>query len=119
MEHKNLQTRTKQFALQVIKFCESLPKDETSRILARQLLRSGTSVAANYRAACRAKSKPAFISKMGDVLEEADESAFELLIDSRKANQSAAAPLLKEANELVAISISSINTAKRNTSSHG
>ena len=72
---------------------------------------------ANYRAACRAKSKPTFISKMGDVLEEADESGYwiELLIESGKVNQKTAAPILLEANELVAISISSINTAKRNS----
>ena len=117
MKHQNLQIRTKQFALQVIKFCEGLPKDETSRILARQLLRSGTSVGANYRAACRAKSKPAFISKMGDVLEEADESGYwvELLSETGKVAAKTAAPILSEANELVAISISSINTAKQNS----
>src|SRR5436309_6677246 len=116
MQHQNLEIRTKQFALDVIKFSEGLPKDDTSRILARQLLRSGTSVGANYRAACRSKSKPAFISKMGDVLEEADESGFwiELLCDSGKVDQKTAAPILREANELVAISICSINTAKGN-----
>ena len=68
MKRQNLQTRTKQFALQVIKFCENLPKDETSRIIARQLLRSGTSVGANYRAACLGKSKPTFISKWATCL---------------------------------------------------
>jgi four helix bundle protein len=117
MKHENLQIRTKQFALQVIEFCERLPKDETSKILTRQLLRAGTSVGANYRAACRAKSKPAFISKMGDVLEEADESGYwiELLSESGKVNEKTAAPVLSEANELVAISISSINTARRNS----
>jgi len=116
MKHQNLQIRAKQFALRVIKFCEGLPKDETSRILTRQLLRSGTSVGANYRAACLATSKPAFISKLGDVLEEADESGYwiELLVDAGKIEQSSAAPLLNEARELVAISIASINTAKRN-----
>lgn len=114
MKHDNLRNRTKQFALDVINFCESLPNDETSRILRRQLLRSGTSVGANYRAACRAGSKLDFISKMGIVLEEADESAFwiELLIDSAKTTPSHANPLFKEANELVAICISSINTAR-------
>ena len=119
MKHQNLQIRTKQFALQVIKFCEGLPKDETSKILARQLLRSGTSVGANYRAACLAKFKPAFISKMGDVLEEADESGYwvELLVYASKVDPQPAAPLLKEAKELVAIAISSINTAKRNSGS--
>jgi len=117
MKDHNLQLRTKQFALQVIQFCERLPNDETSKILKRQLLRAGTSVGANYRAACRAKSKPAFISKMGDVLEEADESGYwtELLADSGKVDPTTAALVLSEANELVAISISSINTAKRNS----
>jgi len=116
---QNLQIRTKQFALQVIKFCDGLAKDETSRILARQLLRSGTSVGANYRAACLAKSKPTFISKLGDVLEEADESGYwvELLVDAGKADQQFATPLLDEARELVAIVGSSINTAKRNSES--
>src|SRR5215469_3082971 len=117
MKRLDLQIRTKQFALQIIQFCEKLPKDEASTVLKRQLLRSGTSVGANYRAACRAKSKPAFISKMGDVLEEADESGYwiELLVQSGKVDQNAVAPLLKEASELVAICISSINTAKQNS----
>jgi four helix bundle protein len=116
VKDRDLQFRTKQFALQVIQFCEKLPKDDTSKILKRQLLRAGTSVGANYRAACRAKSKPAFISKMGDVLEEADECGYwiELLCESGKVDHKTAAPVLTEANELVAISISSINTAKGN-----
>jgi four helix bundle protein len=114
MKHQNLQLRTKQFALQVVKFCESLGKDGTSTILGRQLLRSGTSVGANYRAVCRAKTKRDFISKFGTVLEEADESAFwiELLIDAGKIGAEKAGPLLREAGELVAISVSSINTAR-------
>src|SRR5712692_7064797 len=117
MKQSDLLLRTKQFALQVIQLCERLPNDETSKILRRQLLRAGTSVGANYRAACRAKSKPAFISKMGNVLEEADESGYwiELLLESGKVDEGTAAPVLREANELVAISISSINTAKRNS----
>ncbi len=117
MKPQNLQIRTKQFALQVIKFCEGLPKDETGRILTRQLLRSGTSVGANYRAACLAKSKPAFISKLGDVLEKADEPGYwvKLLVDSGKVQQEIASPLLNEAKELVAITVSSINTAKRHS----
>lgn len=89
VKHQNLQRRTRQFALQVIKFCERLPTDETSKILARQLLRSGISVGANYRAACLAKSEPTFISKLDDVLEEADESGYwmELLLDAGKTGQ--------------------------------
>jgi four helix bundle protein len=119
MKERDLQLRTRQFALQVIQFCERLPNDETSKILRRQLLRAGTSVGANYRATCRAKSKPAFISKMGDVLEEADECAYwiDLLLESGKVNGQTAAPLLSEANELAAICISSINTARRSPSS--
>src|SRR5438874_12738114 len=103
MKNQDLQFRTKQFALQVIQFCERLTNDATSKILRRQLLRSGTSVGANYRAACRAKSKPAFISKMGDVLEEADECGYwiELLSESGKVDPNIAAPVLSEANELV------------------
>lgn len=116
--NENLQVRTKRFALQVIEFCELLPKDETSRILGRQLLRAGTSVGANYRAACRAKSKPAFISKMGDVLEESDECGYwmELLVESGKVDPHIAATLMKEATQLVAMSVASINTAKANQS---
>jgi four helix bundle protein len=115
MNQRELQERTKRFALDIIKFRESLPKDETATILGRQLLRAGTSVGANYRAVCRAKSKADFISKFGTVLEDADESAFwiELLIDSNKATRQAVAPLLQEANELTAIAISSINTARK------
>lgn len=117
MKHRDLLARTKAFALQTIQFCERLPNDETTRILRRQLLRAGTSVGANYRAASRAKSKPAFISKMGDVLEEADECAYwtELLVEAGKVAQASATPVLKEASELVAISVSSINTARQNS----
>jgi four helix bundle protein len=119
MKHENLQRRTKQFALQVIKFCETLPKDDASKTLGPQLLRSGCSTAANYRAACRSKSKADFISKMGTMLEEADESGFwiELLVDAQKAGSATAAPLLRESSELVAIAVSSIKTARRNSNS--
>jgi four helix bundle protein len=115
MKEKDLKQRTKGFALHVVRFCESLPKDETSKTLGRQLLRSGTSVGANYRAVCRAKSTADFISKFGTVLEEADESAYwmELLIDAGKAGSESTAALLREANELIAISVSSINTARK------
>jgi four helix bundle protein len=103
----------------VIKFCETLPKDDASKTLGPQLLRSGCSTAANYRAACRSKSKADFISKMGTMLEEADESGFwiELLVDAQKAGSATAAPLLRESSELVAIAVSSIKTARRNSNS--
>ena len=115
MSNENLKKRTKMFALEVVKFVEGLPKNESCRVLGRQLLRSGTSVGANYRAACRAKSNADFISKMGTVEEEADESAYwiELLMDAGKVTEIKAAPLLKEANELVAIAVSSINTTRK------
>jgi four helix bundle protein len=118
MKENNLKQRTKRFALDVVKFCESLSVDDTCKTLGRQLLRSGTSVGANYRAVCRAKSTPDFISKFGTVLEEADESGYwiELLVDAGKASQDSSAALLREANELVAISVSSINTARRSAS---
>jgi four helix bundle protein len=111
----DLLERTRQFALAIITFCEHLPKDETARTLGRQLLRSGTSVGANYRAAHRARSPADFISKMGVVVEEADESAYwiDLLSTAGKVDSVTAVPLQKEADELVAIAISSINTARR------
>ena len=115
MSNENLKRRTKRFALDVIKFFEALPKNETCRILCRQLLRAGTSTGANYRAACRAKSTADFISKMGTVEEEADESAYwiELLIEDGKVPEPKGGPLLKEANELFAIAIASIITARK------
>ena len=110
-----MKPRTKQFALGVIKMVESLPKDQTSRVLGNQLLRAGTSVGANYRAACRSKSTADFISKMGNVEEEADESGFwmELLVDARKVKTGKASALLQEAGELTAIAVASINTARK------
>lgn len=112
---KDLKLRTKRFAVAVIRFVECLPKDETCRVLGRQLLRSGTSVGANYRAANRAKSTADFISKMGTVEEEADESGYwmELLLETGKAVQHHVEPLTREANELLAIAVASINTARR------
>ena len=115
MSYENLKLRTKRFALDIIKTVESLPHDQTSRILGGQLLRAGTSVGANYRAVCRAKSNADFISKFGTVEEEADESGFwlELLVDAGKLGSSESQPLVQEANELTAIAVSSINTARK------
>jgi four helix bundle protein len=114
MSNENLKQRTKKFALEVIQFVEALPRDDAGKVLGRQLLRSGTSVGANYRAACRAKSNADFISKMGNVEEEADESGYwiELLMESGKVAQTKSVPLLKESGELLAIAVSSINTAR-------
>ena len=115
VKDNDLRNRTKTFALDVIRFCEKLPNDETCRVLRRQLLRSGTSVGANYRAACRGRSKLDFIAKLGIVSEEADESAFwiELLEEAGKISREQSKALLAEANELVAISVSSINKARK------
>jgi four helix bundle protein len=75
-QFRDLQERTRNFALRIIKPFRSLPKTDDARILGKQLLRSGTSIGANYRAACRARSRAEFIAKLGIVLEEADETAF-------------------------------------------
>ena len=111
---KNLKDRTKQFALRVMRLYRALPRHEEARIIGRQLLRSGTSVGANYRAACRARSKAEFVAKLGIVLEEADETVFwlELLQESRLVSEQKLALLVQEARELTAISVTSICTAK-------
>jgi four helix bundle protein len=112
----DLKARTKTFALRVIKVVEALPKNRTANVIGNQLLRSGTSVGANYRSACRARSTADFVAKMGIVEEEADESAYwmELLIDSKLMSHQQLDDLIKEANELVAISVASIKTARKN-----
>jgi four helix bundle protein len=115
VSHENLKERTKRFALAAVRLVESLPRDRACDVLGRQLLRSGTSVGANYRAACRAKSPADFISRATNVEEEADESAFwmELLLDLRKVKPAEAGPLKGEAEELVAIMVTSAKTARR------
>ena len=110
-----LKKRTKRFAIRVITMFRSLPRSEEARIIGRQVLRSGTSVAANYRAVCRARSRAEFIAKVGIVVEEADETVFwlELLIESSIVRESQLRPLLLEANELLAIFAASQHTAKK------
>jgi four helix bundle protein len=109
-----LKTRTKQFAIRVVKLFQKLPRTIEARVIGKQLLRSATSVAANYRAVCRARSKAEFVSKVGVVVEEADESVFwlELLTETDICSESALAPLTKEARELTAIFTSSQRTAR-------
>jgi len=109
-----LKERTKRFALQIIRLCRILPRSSESVIISRQLLRSATSVGANYRAVCRARSTADFVSKLGIVLEETDETLFwlELLVDSGVAQPDKAAPLLREANELTSIFVASLRTVK-------
>lgn len=113
---QDLKIRTKGFALRIIKFTETLPRNRITEVIGKQLLRCATSVGANYRAACRAKSKADFIAKMGIVEEEADETIYwmELLVESNLVNKEQIADLVDEANQIVAIIVSSINTAKRN-----
>jgi four helix bundle protein len=115
MTESDLIERTKQFALRVIKLVGALPRTIEGRAIASQLMRSGTSVGANYRAACRARSKPEFIAKLGTVEEEADESAFwlELIIDAGLMSDSKIRPLLNDASEIVAIMASSKKTAAK------
>lgn len=100
-----LKDRTKQFAIRIIKLFRSLPKTDEARIVGKQVLRSGTSVGANYRAVCRARSTAEFISKIGIVVEEADETVFwlELLIETGIVSAKLLTPLLEEANEILAI----------------
>jgi four helix bundle protein len=113
---RDLKKRTKAFALRVLKLVDALPKTAAGRALASQIVRSCTSVAANYRAACRARSTSDFIAKMGIVEEEADETLFwlELLEESQLVPASKLTAIKQEANELIAITVASIRTARRN-----
>jgi four helix bundle protein len=111
-----MQARTKKFAIQIIKLFGKLPKTDEARVLGRQLLRSGTSTAANYRAVCRAKSVADFISKLGTVVEEADESLLwlELMEEAGVYPCAQLVSLKSESVELVRILQTSLSTAKRN-----
>jgi four helix bundle protein len=119
MTESELIDRTKKLALRVMNVVRALPKTAEGRVIADQLMRSGTSVRANYRAACKARSHAEFISKLGTVEEEAHETAswLELLIDGGVISQKRLQPLLLEARELVAIFAASRKTAARNTRS--
>ena len=110
----DLATRTKHFAVRIVKLIGKLPRTTEAKVLGTQLIRSGTSVAANYRAACRARSKAEFIAKLGTVVEEADETVFwlELLVESGVVDGAQMDDLLKEASELRAIFSASRRTAK-------
>jgi len=117
MKPEELKRRTKAFGLDVIRFVEGLPSSRTADVIGRQLTRSAASVGANYRAACRARSKADFVSKVGVVEEEVDESAYwlELLRETKIARDDVVASLLREAGELTAIFAASEKTAKRNS----
>ncbi|MFI5111011.1 MAG: four helix bundle protein [Terriglobales bacterium] len=109
-----LRERTKSFALRVIHLFRALPRSTDAQVIGKQLLRSGTSVAANYRAVCRARSKAEFVSRIGIVAEEADESVFwlEMLLDSGTIRPDRLHPLLAEARALTAIFSASQRTAR-------
>jgi len=116
MTPQELRHRTKIFAIDVIRFCRSLPKTDEARVISWQLLRCGPAVGANYRAVCRCRSDKDFIAKLGVVIEEADETAFwlELLVEAGIVKPAATRILYKEADELVRIFVSSRETARRN-----
>ncbi len=115
MRQVDLKKRTKSFALKIIETVEAFPKRRIADVIGKQLLRSGTSVGSNYRSACRAKSCADFIAKMSIVEEEVDESMYwmELLIESGIVELKEIEFLMKEANELLSITVASINTAKK------
>lgn len=119
MTPAELKDRTRQFALRVIHLSQALAKSREADVIARQLVRSATSVAANYRAACRARSSREFVAKMAIVEEEADESMLwmELLIAGGMVKAVRLGDLLSEANELVAIVVASRKTARRSAKS--
>jgi four helix bundle protein len=114
MTREEMKQRTKAFANRVVKLCSALPRGWVAETLGKQLLRSGTSVGANYRAVCRAKSSSDFINKLRIVEEECDESLFwmELLVDNGIIRELRLAGLMKEANEILAIVVASTKTAR-------
>lgn len=117
MDEQTFKRRTRDFALQVIRLVEELPRTRTADFIGRQLLRCGTSVGANYRAACRGKSAADVIAKLGIVEEEADETMYwmDLLVDSGAVSQDRPSLLQKEANEIVAMTVASIKTLRLKT----
>lgn len=114
MTEEELKTRTKAFALRIIKMVNSLPASMPADIMSKQVVRAATSVAANYRAACRGRSKAEFIAKLGIVEEEADECCFwlELIVDAGLLPEAQLSDLINESDELTAIFVSSLKTAR-------
>ena len=111
-----LEFRTKQFALQIIELFSGLPESTVARVLGRQVLRSGTSVGAQYREAARAKFRADFVSKTEGALQELEEKRYwlDLLLDSKTAGKDRVQPLAREAEELTRMLVASARTAKRN-----
>jgi four helix bundle protein len=115
MTPEQLRARTKDFVLRIVRLFKSLPRSPEAQVMGQQLLRSGTSVGANYRAVCRSRSKAEFIARLGVVVEEADESAFwlELLMETGTFRKEKLEGLLKEARELTALFNASRTTTRR------
>jgi len=115
VNEQQFKTRTKQLALRVIRLVESLPTTKTADVIGKQLLRSATSVGANYRAACRAKSTADLIAKLSIVEEEADETLYwlELLIESRLITVEKLNNLMQETSEILAMTVASIKTLRQ------
>ena len=113
MNETEMKVRTKTFAVRILKLADALPRTRSGNAIANQIVRSGSSVGANYRALCRAKSRPDFIHKTSVVEEEADETAFwlELIIAAKLLSAARIKPLLQEANELTAIAVATRKTA--------
>jgi len=116
---EQIKYRTKQIGLKVIKLIDELPNKPSARAISNQIVRSSTSIGANYRAACRAKSMPDFINKLKIVEEEADETLYwlEILEESSLIHKDKIADLTKETNEILSIIVASINTTKKNLKS--
>jgi four helix bundle protein len=114
MDEKTFKERTKKLAVQIIKQVDNLPNSRSANAIANQLVRSGTSIGANYRAACRAKSTPDMINKMKIVEEESDETAYwlELLVEAELVPQEQISSIYKETNEILAMTVSSIKTLR-------
>jgi len=120
MTEQEFKKRTKRFALRVIRLVESLPKTPTASVVGYQLLKAGTSVGANYRAACRCKSAKDVIAKLGIVEEETDESLFwmELLIEAELVPEKRLMDLMREGDEILAMTVSSIKTLRKRRRKH-
>ena len=116
MDQNEMKTRTKEFAKEIILLCRKLPTNREGRLIGDQIFRSGTSIAANYRSACRARSKAEFISKLSIVEEEADETLFwlEVIKEMKIFQYEKLDALMKENDEFLAIVVASIKTAKIN-----
>src|SRR5688500_2877590 len=119
MTETEFKKRTKQVALRIIRLVDALPRSRASDVIGKQLLRSGTSIGANYRAACRGKSRADVVHKLSIVEEEADECLYwiELLIEANLILEKRVSALCREIDEIVAMTVSSIKTIRRRTKS--